>query len=202
MAEVIGLLLGDGCLCKYYPHGREYYQVAFTASAVEFPYYREFVKPTLESALGVAGHLYLRRDNTTRYHIFGRKAAEYFIGIGIPVGKKRDASIPDPILKNDQVIPFIRGLYHAEGSLYRRYSKQYSYHAKLYDNLLVVQIRMKLATLMNQLHGELTRLGVAVNRLESRNGVYTMRITDQTEISRFFAIVQPKYKTKVAPTIF
>ncbi|MDG6901025.1 MAG: hypothetical protein JRM80_03595 [Nitrososphaerota archaeon] len=182
--------------------GRPYFEVAFNASPSEFGYYRTLVKPTLESELGVSGRLYLRSDNTTRYHIFGMKAACYFMEIGIPAGKKRDASIPKVIIGSGQAVPFIRGLYHAEGSLYRRYSKQYACHARLYSNLLMIQIRMKLGTLMAQLRHELSSLGIATNTLGSKDGVFTLRITDQGEIAKFFKIVRPRYKTKVAPTIF
>jgi len=42
---------------------------------------------------------------------------------------------------------------------------------KVYDNLLVVQIRMKLPTLMRQLNEELLKLGIKTNRLGSNDGV-------------------------------
>lgn len=118
------------------------------------------------------------------------------------MGSKKDASIPKLIIESGQVVPFIRGLYRAEGSLYHRYSKRYANHARVYDNLLVVQVRMKLGTLMSQLHEELTSLGIGVNRLVCKDGVYTFRITNQGEIAKFFAMVKPRYKTTASPTIF
>jgi hypothetical protein len=99
------------------------------------------------------------------------------------------------VLEGGQVIPFIRGIYHAEGSIYRRYSKRYNRHAKVYDNLLTIQIRMKLSTLMHQLREELTKLGISCNRLIDRDGVYTLRITSQLMVRKFLEIIQPRYKT-------
>ena len=199
LAEVLGVHLGDGCICRYLSHGREAFQIAFTASASEYGYYESFIKPTIESTFSISGHLYLRNDNTTRYHIFSKPLAKYLLGLGIPVGRKKDAAIPAAVLEQGQVIPFVRGIYHAEGSLYRRYSKRYNTHVRVYSNLLVIQIRMKLMTLMTQIRSELIKLGISPNRLTDKDGVYTLRITAQKEIVRFTEIVQPKYKFVLAP---
>ncbi|MDA4127973.1 MAG: hypothetical protein OK422_00680 [Thaumarchaeota archaeon] len=138
LAELVGVLLGDGCLSVSISPRHAIYAVAFTASTKEFQYYENFVKPTLESEFGIRGHLYLRKDNTTRYHVYCKELVSYLAGLGIPVGKKKDAAIPATILEHGLTIPFIRGFYHAEGSLYRRYSKAYNRHVKIYDNLGVI----------------------------------------------------------------
>ena len=143
----------------------------------------------------VKGSLYLREDGTTRYQVYGEKIAKGLVDIGVPLGRKHDASIPPEIIASGQIIPFIRGLYHAEGSIYRRYSKMYNSMKKVYDNLLVVQIRMKLPTLMRQLFEELNKLGIVTTKLSSKDGVYTLRITSQSMIHKFFDIIKPRYKT-------
>lgn len=194
-AEVLGVLLGDGCVSRSFQGRRSYYQIAFTGSASEFWYYQSFVKPTLESTLGAEGRLYLRNDNTTRYHITGEKSARPLLSLGIPLGKKHDACIPPAVFKAGLVVPFIRGFYHAEGSIYQRYSKMYNRMKKVYANLLALQIRTKLPTLMRQLHHELNRLGIRTNRLVAKDGVYTIRITRQSMIQKFFDVIQPRYKT-------
>ena len=174
----------------------------FTASAEEYWYYESFVQPTLESSFLVRGHLYLRKDNTTRYHVYSMRLVSALSSIGIPIGKRTDASIPRSVLELGLVVPFIRGVYHAEGSLYRRYSKAYDRHARVYSNLLVIQIRMKLRTLMNQIQEELIGLGISTNRLTEKDGVYTLRITSQTEIARFLEVVRPRYKSRLPPARF
>ncbi len=194
LAEVIGLNLGDGCVHRFVSETNRSYQVAFTASPKEYWYYDSFVKPTIDSAFSVNGHLYLRSDNTTRLHVSSKRFVEFMEFIGLPVGKKHDASIPEVILNKGLVVPFIRGLYHAEGSIYRRYSKMYNTHTKVYSNLLVIQIRMKLKTLMRQVRDEIVKLGIIPNRLTENDGVYTLRITSQIEIRKFLEIIKPKYK--------
>jgi intein/homing endonuclease len=195
LAEVIGLHLGDGCMVHYFSKGHTSYLVAFTGSGSEYGYYDSFVRPTIESLFDIRGHLYLRDDGTTRYVIYSKELVEYLETLGIPLGKKYDAPIPTSVLKDGQAIPFIRGLYHAEGSIYHRYSKRYNRQIKVYDNLLVIQIRMKLKTLMRQLHQELLGIGIVCNNLIEKDGVYTLRITAQAEIAKFIEVVQPRLKS-------
>ena len=194
LAESLGVLLGDGCLSKYLYKGTENYVVAFTGSSSEYWYYEQVIQPTFRTEFGVAVSLYLRSDGTTRYHIAGVRTVRTLLSLGIPLGKKHDACIPPAVIRSGKVIAFIRGLYHAEGSIYRRYSKMYNRMRKVYDNLLVIQIRMKLPTLMRQIHEELLKLGIMTNRLGSKDGVYTLRITDQAMIRKFLLIVRPRYK--------
>jgi len=194
-AEMLGVLLGDGCVCKYTTQGKHRYVVAFTGSFSEYWYYEQIVQPTFINEFGVVGSLHLRKDGTTRYHIYGESVARALLGFGVPLGRKHDACIPPAVVESGQVIPFIRGLYHAEGSVYRSYSKTYDRMKKIYDNLLVIQIRMKLPTLMHQLEKELPKLGIVPNRLSSKDGVYTLRITDQGMIRKFFEIIRSRFKT-------
>jgi intein/homing endonuclease len=167
----------------------------FTGNSSEYWYYEQVIQPTYETEFGVAGSLHLRKDGTTRYHVYGEKIAKALLAMGIPLGKKHDACIPPVVVESGQVIAFIRGLYHAEGSIYRRYSRMYNRMKRVYNNLLVVQIRMKLPTLMRQINEELTKLRIATNKLGSKDGVYTLRITHQAMIRKFFEIIRPRYKT-------
>ena len=201
LAETLGVLLGDGCISRYTYRGRENYVVAFTGSSSEYWYYEQVIQPTCRTEFGVQGSLYLRADGTTRYHIYGERIARAILSLGIPLGKKYDACIPRAVLRSGKVVAFIRGLYHAEGSIYRRCSKMYNRMKKVYGNLLVVQIRMKLPTLMRQINEELLKLGIMTNRLGSKDGVSTLRITDQAMIRKFFQIIRPRYKTSPSKSL-
>lgn len=194
LAEVIGVNMGDGGAYRYASRGHSVYEVAFTASPSEYWYYESFVKPTIDSVFSVRGRLYLRSDNTTRLRIGSKKLVTFLAGLGIPVGKKTDASIPQEIIEQGLVIPFIRGIYHAEGSIYRRYSKMYNRHKKVYSDLFVIQIRMKLRTLMNQMRTEIVKLGIMPNKLTEKEGVFTLRITAQDQIKKFLETIRPRYK--------
>ena len=115
---------------------------------------------------------------------------------GFPLGNDetrrfRKASRETPSL----LAAFVRGFYNAEGSIYRRYSKRCNDQARVYDNLLNIQVRTKMPTLMRQVHRALVTLGIRPTRLVGSQGVYTFRITDQTEVARFMDIIRPKLKT-------
>jgi len=62
---------------------------------------------------------------------------------------------------------------------------------------LVIQFKMKLGSLMAQIHSALLKLGILPNRLTSDSGVFTFRITDQGEIGKFLDTIQPRLKTSV-----
>ena len=203
LAEVIGVNIGDGGVYRYFrANGGISNVVAFTASPTEYWYYESFVKPTIDSAFSISGRLYLRSDNTTRLVVTNKEVVKYLEDLGLPIGKKTDAPIPRSILEQGLVVPFVRGIYHAEGSIYRRYSKKYNRMRKVYDNLWTIQIRMKLKTLMTQLREELTKLGIHANRLTEKNDVFTLRITSQKEVRKFLETIRPRYKLSPHPHKF
>jgi intein/homing endonuclease len=153
-----------------------------------------FLKPLIEDLFPIKGRLRIREDNTTRLHFRSKRLASYFLSMGLPLGKKSDASIPARVTGTHSITAFIRGFYHAEGSIYHRYSKRYPYHARKYGNLLVIQFRCKLRTLMLQIHQAVKGLGIIPTRLTEKEGVYTFRITNQTQIKKFLRVVRPRYK--------
>lgn len=195
MAEFIGVLIGDGCVSRFVYRGKVIYEVAFTGNRSELGYYKGFLKPQVEDLFPLRGRLRVRNDNTVRLHFRSKRLAAYFLSMGIPLGRKKDASIPSCISTRPLMIAFIRGFYHAEGSIYFRYSRRYRYHAKHYSNLVVVQFRCKLMTLMLHLHRAIIEKGLKPTRLGRRDGVYTFRLTDQGQIRRFMEVVRPRFKT-------
>jgi len=194
IAEFLGVLLGDGCISRFVYRGKEIFEVAFTGNLAEVGYYRDFLKPVVEGRFPVKGRLWVRDDNMVRLHFRSKRLSAHLLSLGLPLGKKKDASIPPSVIGNRLIIPFIRGFYHAEGSIYYRYSKRYSHHAKHYNNLLVIQFRCKLKTLMLQLHHAVERLGFGPTRVGEADGVYTFRLANQQQIRRFIQVVRPRYK--------
>ena len=167
-AEVLGVLLGDGCVSQFLSNGKTILEVAFTGNESEFLYYRDFVKRIIELHFPVHGRLISRGDNTTRLHFRSVKLARYLLSLGIPLGKKRDASIPQGVIRSGLFIHFVRGFYHAEGSIYRRYSKQYAGHGRKYDHLLSLQFRCKLKTLMFGVYTGLIAMGLKPTKMSEK----------------------------------
>ena len=194
VAELPGVLLGDGCLSEFFSNRRRILETAFTGHSSEYEYYRDFLKPVIEARFPIKGRLLSRGDNTTRLHFRSVRLARYFLSLGVPLGKKIDASIPKAIVERGYFLAFVRGFYHAEGSVYRRYSRPYANHARTYDNELVVQFRCKLKTLMLEMHTGLIESGLNPTRLTMKDGVCTFRFTHQSQIERFVKMVGPRYK--------
>ena len=90
-----------------------------------------------------------------------------------------------------------RGIFDTVGSVYNRYSKQYSNHARHY-HYKVVQINMKEPLLIQQIKGVLNKNGIRTTKIGSYNGAYVVRITDQISVQRFFSVFNPsnKYHTE------
>ena len=108
VAEVLGVLLGDGCVFQYDKDHGQINGVAFTGHSSELGYYENFVKPVIEVFFAVHGRLNLRKDNTTRYRIYSKSLVLTLVALGIPVGKKFDAHIPKVVIQSGKVVPFIR----------------------------------------------------------------------------------------------
>ena len=191
----MGVLIGDGCISRFVYRGRVIYEVAFTGHPSELNYYSSFLKAQIEHLFPIKGRLLVRNDNTIRLHFRSKRLAVFLLSMGIPLGRKKDASIPLCVRSRPLTVAFIRGFYHAEGSIYHRYSRRYPYHTKHYRHLLVIQLRCKLRTLMLQVHQAVIGLGLRPTRLGVKDGVYTFRLTDQGQISRFLQVVRPRYKT-------
>jgi len=170
-------------------------EVAFTGNSGEWSYYRNFIRPVIIKRLRARGYLGLTRDGTVRLHFTGKELRVFLDAHRIPVGKRRDAEIPPPIRRKPALLrAFIRGFYHAEGLIYRRYSKAYKGHARLHNRLLVIQFRTKLRTLTMQVRQAIMGFGVATTKLSEANGVFTFRITNQREIKKFLRIITPRFK--------
>lgn len=85
LAELLGVLLGDGCVSRFKSQRNVKTEVAFTGNTSEEGYYRNFLKPLVEEVFYVKGQIRLRPDNTVRLHFRSKKAAEYFLGLGFPL---------------------------------------------------------------------------------------------------------------------
>ncbi len=197
IAEITGLLIGDGCLSKYRSYNANRLEIAFTGHLKEYRYYKEFVKPIFIKYFNVKGTLRIRNEDTsTRYHIKSIKAFNYFKNIGVQIGEKEIVELP-PIIKQKPYIwiAFIRGLFDAEGSIYRRYSKKYKNHTRIYDNLLVAQIKFNCSKeFIKFIEHVLITNKIKTNRITKIGKSYIIRITKQESIEKFLDIFKPKIK--------
>jgi len=203
IAEVVGALIGDGCLSEYQTRaGRRRQEIAFTGNITDFDYYENFIRPSIRSRFGVAGRLFTRDNNSTRYHIMNREAFGFFAGLGIPIGKKgRKLEIPTKILADRQLsIACIRGIWNTDGSIYRRYTKIYPGQKRIYDKYLVMQLKMISERVVRQTKEILNSNGIQTSGITKNSGQFVLRIGKQSEINRYFELVgfsNPHHKNRL-----
>ena len=144
-----------------------------------------------------------KRENTTRYHIKNKKVFEFFKKLGMPVGKKKNQvmKIPAELIQSRQLTKsFIRGVWGADGTMYRRYSKKYANHKKIYL-YINLQLKMKAPVLINQIDKFLREEGIKTNRIteDRKKNAVVLRITHQKAVQRFVEIIgfsNPRYAKK------
>ena len=194
-AELYGALLGDGCLCKHFSKRDIAYRyiVQYTGHIRETHYYTEIIRPLYEREFGLSGYIYQRKKyNATIYTILNRKVFDYFRSEGFPQGKKNNISIPESILTHNEFsIACVRGIFDTDGSIYRRYSKQYEGHTRVYD-YKVIQIKMNSEEVIHQIKAILYRNGILSNSIIKDKKCSVLRITKQAEIAKFFNMISPR----------
>lgn len=193
LAEFVGAFVGDGCLSKSKRTDRKNgfsKEVVFTGSwEHDNQYYKEIIQPTLIRNFNIKGSLFHRKDdNSLRFRIFNQTLIPSFlINLGFNFGpKSKNVEIPKVILNNYKLHKaFLRGLFNTDGSIYKRYSKQYSGHSRFYSNYKVIQFVSVSKKLMEQTHQILLNLNFNPNKVINTHNAWVCRITSQKEVNRF-----------------
>lgn len=205
IAEIIGLFIGDGCLSRYFSKYENRWKsiVLFTGNLYnDKKYYENILQPLILKNFGVRGYIYHRNDdNTLRYFIDSKKLINYLLKMGFKFGSKTNScKIPITILGNKELeIACICGIFNADGTVYRRYSKKYKGHSKFYKKYAVVQIKMKNKVLIRQIRNILQKTGFKLNKVTKDKGCWLIRITNQKYVEKFFkeiATTHPYHLTR------
>lgn len=193
IAEVIGALLGDGCISKYWSksEGHWRYEVAFTGSADDFEYYKKFIQPVFKKYFNVRGRLFLRRDNSTRYHIRSRRVFMQLCDLGVPIGEKGpNLKIPDEIFVNNSLLlACVRGIWNTDGSIYRRYTKIYKGQKVLYGKYLVMELKMIAGPLVKQVKEALNLNGIKTSSITKKANQFVLRVGQQGAITKYLNLI-------------
>jgi hypothetical protein len=199
LAEIIGIVIGDGCISEYKPKSRSKTCLVLLITGnwvTDTDYYKEFIQPIINKAFGIPGRIYHRKDdNTVRYWITKRSIVDWFIRQGLSKGPKINrVVIPNKIFQDPSLaIACIRGIFNTDGCIYRRYSKQYKNHSKYYANYAVAEIRIKSEKLVNQISVILKTVGIKTTAVtKTKLGISVLRITSQLDLKKFIEIVKPR----------
>jgi DNA-binding transcriptional regulator WhiA len=197
IAELYGALLGDGCLSRFYSayDKRTRFCVQLTGHTHDREYYEEILKPVIRSTFGISGTIRPRaKTNAIIYDVYSRNAFEFFQNLGMPVGKKQDLKIPEEITTNKPLMQaVVCGIFNTDGSIYRRYSKKYAKHSRIYRHL-VVQFKMNALTLIRQIKAFLSENSIVTNKIIRDRDAFVLRITDQSSINSFMSLIRTRHK--------
>lgn len=197
LAEFYGALLGDGCLSQYFTKcdQRTRYCVQLTGHVHDLEYYETVLQPTIRNTFGISGTIRSRRGTQAIiFNILNKSAFAFFHDLGMPIGKKHELAIPAAILQNPQfTAACVRGIFNTDGSVYRRYSKQYAGHTKVYA-YQVIQFKMNTRVLLQQLSDYLQSNGIRVNRIIRDRASSVLRVTHQPSMHAFMTLIQTPHR--------
>lgn len=189
LAELVGILLGDGCIFRGYSKSeqRPIFLVNFTSHVRDEEYYQSRVRPMIRRQFGVNGYLQ-RRKNTIVLVLRSKRVYGLLKSVGMPEGKKIRSNtflIPEWIKSNpDFLKACVRGITDTDGSIFRSGK-----------NGVRIQYKFASALFTNSLHEALIKLGYhpgQVNKTESFSRIREKRyvgwrfyISKQEDIDRF-----------------
>ena len=122
MAELVGILLGDGSISRRNPHSSGQNRIKITLNSIDD---RSYIKPILalfEQIFGVVPKVRFRKnENTVDLLLFNRKIVDLLVDkIGLQLSPKWDnAVIPKKFLSSSLSAAVLRGYFDTDGSVVR-----------------------------------------------------------------------------------
>ena len=198
LAEFVGSMIGDGCLSVINSEKRKRKIALLTGHLFhDSNYYETVIRPIVQKEFGTDGYLQKRKKRNCIYFVMSGIVFDFLHNVGFPVGRKYNLFIHDEIFKyRDLSIACVRGIFDTDGSIYRRYSKRYASHTKVYD-YLVIQFKMDSKKTIEQIKEILARLQIETNKIISERNSYVLRITKQEYVTKFMEMIKPSNKYHV-----
>lgn len=119
VAELVGILLGDGCISVYNKNGKIHRRVKISLNAEDEKEYAEYVANLMERVLGKRPRLFFRPNEKTLDLLLFRKAdIEYLTGIGMMTSPKAyRAKMPDQLVESALSLYTLRGYFDTDGCI-------------------------------------------------------------------------------------
>lgn len=128
LAEFIGIMLGDGCVCSPY-------QVSVAFNGQIDREYARYVQQLINNLFGISSTMQIRKDSSANIIISAINLVKFLEKVGIKKGNKvaNQVDIPDWIFeKKEYQIGCLRGLFDTDGCVYKH---NYRVGGKLYSYL-------------------------------------------------------------------
>ena len=132
--ELFGVILGDGCLSKYFSRCQrgDVYEVLLTGNMTDdLQYYIRRIIPIIRLKFGSKADYHFRPDvHVIFIKIKSKPIFEFFKTLGVPVGKKKNKiRIPDRVFRSGDAVKaaVLRGLLDTDGHIFARKDEGYKY---------------------------------------------------------------------------
>ncbi len=167
LAEICGIIAGDGHLSRYITPKRTDYKISIAGDKRDLDYFKELID-LFHVAFGVKPRLY-EKKNHLELRIDSKKILEKIEKIGIPAGEKSSkVRIPKIIIADlDLSRAFVRGFADTDFSLILRKNK-YSFYPRITVDIKSAGMLEDLCNIFQKLN--MTYCG-PYNRSRIRNGV-------------------------------
>ncbi|MBN2052090.1 hypothetical protein JW756_01185 [Candidatus Woesearchaeota archaeon] len=142
LAELIGILFGDGCV-NFYQSKKEHLIAIAGHSQNDFQYHSDYIKRLFHFLFNAEPHIYVRQDQKSLMSkLRSKELFMFLIEKGITAGKKINLSIPEWITTDDSFyISFIRGLFDTDGSMIVRTRGQHSISLALKNKNIILAVK-------------------------------------------------------------
>lgn len=157
-AEFYGILLGDGCICKFINHNRTHYAIIIDGNSKTDKKYYEYIKKLIFFIIKRKVNLHFRKNCNGIFIRFEAKNFAIFLNkhFNFPFGKKGKIKINNKFITSNLIKSVLRGLFDTDGCLY--FTKNNS-HLRYYP---IIEISSHSSNMVSQLKNILTNLGFKV----------------------------------------
>ena len=134
LSELVGIMMGDGCITKFFAKYDKRYRYVITVSGhsiTDNEYHRNIVAKLFSEIFEIKEPkiVKIKNENAIKITVGHKPIAEYLISLGLPLGKKYDKlEIPKYFLDKELLLNrIIRGLFDTDGYFYARKDEGYRY---------------------------------------------------------------------------
>ncbi|MEK6899853.1 MAG: LAGLIDADG family homing endonuclease, partial [Nanoarchaeota archaeon] len=202
LAELIGIILGDGSLFKFKGNKSTSYMLRIVGDSVkDREYLFGYVKPLVDSLFGIeAKSSKHRKWNELFITVNSKMVVEFLISMGMQTGDKIDnqVTIPDWIINSQQYLKAcIRGLVDTDGSVY-----ELKPH---WPGLWQICFTNRNDSLINDFRNALIKIGINcsnIYRYKEEKKAPKVYITKSSEVTKFYKEIgfsNPKHRNKLQP---
>jgi len=192
LAELWGIMLGDGCLQKIQGYKLGVYGIDVAGHSIDDrEYLLDFVKPLCEELFAVNSRIYQsKRSKCIHVIVDSRRIVDFFESEGFKAGNKikNKVTIPDWIKENEKLlVACLRGLFDTDGSFYKL-TNQNSYQINFCNHN---------QRLLNDVRENIANLGIGVSKIMENRRIV---ITKRSEIEKFYKVIgfsNPKHLNKI-----